>query len=47
VAGGVVQAQAIACLFFNQKIAAIFFDDGRHGDVGFPASVHLHIIGAA
>jgi len=44
VACRVVQAQTLLGVFFDQEVAAIALDDGGHGDIGFPASVHLGII---
>jgi hypothetical protein len=41
VACGVVQAQALLCVLFNQQITAIFFKDGSHCDTGIPTIAHI------
>jgi hypothetical protein len=39
-AGWLVDADAIAGLFFNQQELAIFFDDGGNSNRGFPDTRH-------
>jgi hypothetical protein len=41
VACGVVQAQALLCVLFNQQVTAIFFKDGSHCDTGIPTIAHM------
>jgi hypothetical protein len=40
VACGVVQSQSLLGVFFDQHVAALFFNDGGDSDIGFPACVH-------
>jgi hypothetical protein len=41
VACGVVQAQALLCVLFNQQVTAISFKDGSHCDTGVPTIAHI------
>jgi hypothetical protein len=40
VPGRVVQAQAVGGVFLHQQKMPVAFDQGGHGDVGFPAVWH-------
>ena len=44
VTGRRVQAQSLGGVLLDQQVAACILDDGRDGDVGFPASAHLTIL---
>jgi hypothetical protein len=37
----VVQAQTLGGVLFNQEVATVFFNNGRHRDTGAPTRVHI------
>jgi hypothetical protein len=43
VPGRIVQAQTVGRLLLDQQKAPLAFDDGGHGDMGFPAVCHAEL----
>jgi hypothetical protein len=40
----VVEFQALGGVLLDQQKTALAFDDGGHGDTGFPTKIHIHAL---